>query len=60
MAAGKKAAKLAIRADRDAGKAKVCPSCDNPKMSVVKFVRSSRPSGFFWLCDKCGHEQTTH
>ena len=56
---GTRPAKLAIRADRDAGKSKPCPSCGNPSMQVVKFVRQSRPSGFFWLCDKCGHEQST-
>lgn len=56
---GARPAKLAIRADRDAGKTKQCPECQNPKMGVVKMVRQSRPSGFFWLCDKCGHEQST-
>jgi hypothetical protein len=56
---GTRPAKLAIRADRDAGKSKACPSCNNPNMQVVKFVRQSRPSGFFWLCDKCNHEQPT-
>ena len=56
---GTRPAKLAIRADRDAGRSKACPQCSNPKMSVVKFVRQSRPSGFFWLCDKCSHEEST-
>lgn len=56
---GARPAKLAIRADREAGKVKACPSCGNPKMSVVKFVRQSRPSGLFWLCDKCGAESPT-
>ncbi len=56
---GARHAKLAIRADRDAGKSKACPSCQNPKMTVVPFVRHSRPSGMFWLCEKCGHEQAT-
>ena len=59
MATGKKADKLAIRADRDAGKAKTCPNCGNPKMTIVRFVRFSRPSGIFWLCDKCDHEEAT-
>jgi ssDNA-binding Zn-finger/Zn-ribbon topoisomerase 1 len=59
MATGKKAAKLAIRTDRDAGKSKICPSCGNPKMSIVKMVRSTRPSGIFWFCDKCDHEEAT-
>ena len=58
MATAKKA-KLAIRTDRDAGRNKVCPSCANPKMTVVKFVRQSRASGIFWLCDKCNHEEPT-
>ena len=57
---GARPAKLAIRADRDAGKQKACPSCANPKMTVVKFVRYSRPSGMFFLCEKCGHEVATH
>lgn len=56
---GTRPAKLAIRADRDAGKSKVCPSCANPKMVVVKFVRHSKPSGFFWMCDKCNYEVST-
>jgi predicted RNA-binding Zn-ribbon protein involved in translation (DUF1610 family) len=56
---GARPAKLAIRTDRDAGKTKACPSCQNPKMQVVKFVRQSRASGFFWLCDKCGFERST-
>ena len=56
---GTRPAKLAIRADRDAGKTKTCPECSNPKMAVVKFVRQTRPSGFYWMCDKCGHEQST-
>ena len=56
---GSRPAKLAIRSDKDAGKTKVCPACENPKMQVVKFVRHSRPSGFYWLCDKCGHERST-
>lgn len=55
----KRPAKLAIRSDRDTGKTKSCPSCNNPKMGVVKFVRQRRPSGMFWLCDKCGHEMPT-
>jgi hypothetical protein len=57
---GARPAKLAIRADRDAGKSKVCPSCANPKMVVVKFVRQSKPSGLFWLCEKCNFEVSTH
>lgn len=57
MAAGKKA-KIAGR-DRDAGRTKTCPSCSNPKMSVVKFVRQSRAGGIFWLCDKCNYEEPT-
>ncbi|MFN3198528.1 MAG: hypothetical protein ACE366_08940 [Bradymonadia bacterium] len=56
---GNRPAKLAIRTDRDAGKNRECPSCGNPKMAVVKFVRHSKPSGFFWLCDKCGYEEST-
>ena len=56
---GTRPAKLAIRTDRDAGRNKECPSCGNPKMVVVKFVRHSKPSGFFWLCDKCDHEEAT-
>ncbi len=56
---GTRPAKLAIRGDRDAGKTKACPSCGNPAMAAVKFVRKSRPSGIFWLCEKCGHEQPT-
>lgn len=56
---GTRPAKLAIRGDKDAGKTKVCPSCSNPKMIVVKFVRHSKPSGLFWTCDKCGYEVTT-
>lgn len=56
---GTRPAKLAIRGDRDAGKTRSCPKCGNEKMSVVKFVRQSRPSGYFWLCDSCGHEQST-
>ncbi len=56
---GTRPAKLAIRGGRDAGKTKACPQCGNPKMSVVKFVRQKKPSGFFWLCDKCDHEQST-
>ena len=59
MATAKKAAKLAIREGRDAGKNKVCTECSNPKMSVVKFVRSTRASGLYWLCDKCNHEIPT-
>ena len=55
---GTKPAKLAIRTDRDAGRNKECPSCGAP-MSPVKFVRQSRPSGIFWHCEKCGHEQPT-
>lgn len=58
MAAGKKA-KIAGRADRDAGRTKDCPACANPKMTVVKFVRQSRASGIFWTCDKCGFEEPT-
>ena len=56
---GTRPAKLAIRDNSDAGKTKACPSCGNPNMQAVKFVRQSRPSGIFWLCDKCGHEQPT-
>ena len=56
---GTRPAKLAIRGDRDAGKTKLCPSCQNPKMTVVKFVRQSRPSGIFWLCEKCNYERST-
>lgn len=56
---GARPAKLAIRTDREAGKVRACPSCGNPKMTVVKFVRQSRPSGLFWVCDKCGHEMAT-
>ena len=56
---GTRPAKLAIRADRDAGKSKQCPQCENPKMEVVKFVRYSRPSGMFWFCNKCGYESPT-
>lgn len=56
---GTRPAKLAIRTDRDSGKTRQCPSCSNPKMGVVKFVRQSRPSGFFWMCDKCGYEEST-
>lgn len=56
---GTRPAKLAIRTDRDAGRSKACPSCGNPKMQVVKFVRSSKPSGMFWLCDKCNYEVST-
>ena len=56
---GNRPAKLAIRTDRDAGKPRECPSCGNPKMAVVKFVRHSRPSGFFWLCEKCNYEEST-
>ena len=57
---GARPAKLAIRADRDAGKTKVCPSCANPKMIVVTMVRQTRPSGIFWLCEKCNYEVATH
>jgi len=57
---GARPAKLAIRADRDAGKTKVCPSCANPKMIVVKMVRQTRPIGIFWLCEKCNYEVATH
>lgn len=56
---GTRPAKLAIRGDRDAGKSKACPECGNPAMQAVKFVRKSRPSGIYWLCEKCGHEQPT-
>lgn len=56
---GKRPAKLAIRTDRDAGSAKACPSCGNTKMQVVRMVRQSQPSGFFWVCDKCDHEEAT-
>ena len=58
---GTRPAKLAIRADRDTGKAKACPdpSCGHPKMNVVKFVRQRRPSGMYWLCDKCNYEMPT-
>jgi ssDNA-binding Zn-finger/Zn-ribbon topoisomerase 1 len=56
---GTRPAKLAIRAGRDAGKTKTCPACKNPKMQVVKFVRHSRPSGMFWVCDKCSNEMPT-
>ena len=56
---GTRPAKLAIRDNRDAGKTKACPSCGNPNMQAVKFVRQSRPSGIFWLCDKCNYEQPT-
>ena len=55
---GTRPAKIAGRG-RDAGKSKACPTCDNPAMQTVKFVRQSRPSGIFWLCDKCGYEQPT-
>ncbi len=55
---GTRPAKLAIRTDRDAGRNKECPACGAP-MSPVKFVRQSRPSGIFWYCEKCGHEQPT-
>jgi len=55
---GTRPAKIAGRG-RDAGKTKACPSCGNAAMGAVKFVRQSRPSGIFWLCDKCGHEQPT-
>lgn len=55
---GTRPAKLAIRTDRDAGRNKPCPSC-GAAMNPVKFVRQSRPSGIYWLCDKCGHEQPT-
>jgi hypothetical protein len=57
---GARPAKLAIRADREAGKVKACAACGNPKMAIVKFVRQTRPSGFFWYCDKCGAETATH
>ena len=56
---GTRPAKLAIRTDRDAGKNKECPSCHNPKMLVVKFVRHSKPSGMYWLCGKCNYEMPT-
>ena len=56
---GTRPAKLAIRSDRDAGKTKVCPSCGSAKMTVVKFVRQSRPNGMFWICDKCSYEMPT-
>lgn len=56
---GTRPAKLAIRTDRDAGKSKACPSCGNPKMQVVKFVRHSRPGGMYWLCEKCKYEMPT-
>ena len=56
---GTRPAKLAIRTDRDAGKSKECPACQNPKMTVVKFVRHSRPSGMYWVCDKCNYEMPT-
>ena len=56
---GTRPAKLAIRGDRDAGKSKACPQCANPAMQAVKFVRKSRPSGIYWLCEKCGYEQPT-
>ena len=56
---GTRPAKLAIRTDRNAGKSKECPTCQNPKMAVVKFVRSNRPSGMYWFCDKCGYEMPT-
>ncbi|MGC6416059.1 MAG: hypothetical protein ACON3Z_02965 [Bradymonadia bacterium] len=55
---GTRPAKIAGRG-RDAGKSKACPSCNNPAMTAVKFVRQTQPSGIFWLCDKCGHEQPT-
>jgi hypothetical protein len=29
-------------------------------MVVVKMVRQSRPSGIFWLCEKCDYEVATH
>lgn len=51
-------AKIAGR-DRDSGKNKACPSCNNPKMNVVKMVRHSKSSGFFWMCEKCNYEQST-
>lgn len=53
-------AKTAVRSERGVGKSRVCPKCDQPKMAVVKFVRHSKPSGFFWLCEGCGHEMSTH
>ena len=56
---GTRPAKLAIRTDRDAGKTKSCPSCGNPKMQVVKFVRHSRPGGMYWFCEKCKYEAPT-
>ena len=56
---GTRPAKLAIRDGRDAGRTKACPSCNNPKMQVVKFVRQSKTSGFFWLSDKCNYEVST-
>ena len=55
---GTRPAKLAIRG-RHSGKTKNCPACKNPKMQVVKFVRHSRPSGMFWVCDKCSNEMPT-
>ena len=56
---GSRPAKLAIRTDREAGKVKECPACNHPRMTVVKFVRQSRPSGMFWLCEKCNYEMPT-
>ena len=56
---GTRPAKLAIRTDRDAGKSKECPSCQSTKMLVVKFVRSNKPSGMFWFCEKCNYEMPT-
>jgi hypothetical protein len=57
---GTRPAKIAGRG-RDAGKTKICPQagCNDVAMTAVKFVRQTQPSGIFWLCDKCGHEQPT-
>ncbi len=56
--ATKRPAKIAGRKKVASGKACTKPGCDG-LMNPVKFVRWSEPSGMFWLCAKCTHEEPT-
>lgn len=56
--ATRRPAKIAGRKKEAQGRP--CPEekCDG-LMVPVKFVRWSKASGMFWLCNKCSHEEPT-